>query len=178
MAISHLLHLSILFCILYLNVFEIVWVCKTITNINKFQLANRERNDLKDKGIFMVTFWSTVNGIVSVPRHSTALESPQLDVIIWQPDKTATTAVDPTISGATATVWTSLSALSKLVENATSHLLCHPELSTTSRPHSSAITPCILSAQKLATYQSLLKLISGMKGKKSSNLSCDANWQW
>ncbi|KAD6454824.1 hypothetical protein E3N88_09530 [Mikania micrantha] len=60
------------------------------------------RNKMKAVGKSNVesqTFWSTAKGIVSVPRQSTARESPQLDAIIWQRDKTTVTAVDPTISG-------------------------------------------------------------------------------
>lgn len=107
---------------------------------------------IKISGLWLdLTFWSTDKGIVCVLRQRTTLESPQLDAIIWQPDRTTTDAVDPTISGATSSDRISLSVLSKLLANTVSHLLCHSASPAISRFHSSAITSCIRLAQNLAT---------------------------
>jgi len=107
---------------------------------------------IKISGLWLdLTFWSTDRGIVCVLRQRTTLESPQLDAIIWQPDRTTTEAVDPTISGATASESISLSVLSKLLANTVSHFLCHSAPPATSRFHSSAITSCIRLAQNWAT---------------------------
>lgn len=121
-------------------------------NLKRNAWSHDWRYIIKISGLWLeLTFWSTDKGIVCVLRQRTTLESPQLDAIIWQPDRTTTEAVDPTISGATASDRISLSVLSKLLANTVSHLLCHSAPSAISRFHSSAITSCIRLAQNLAT---------------------------
>lgn len=77
------------------------------------------------------TLWSTDNARGSFPRHRTALESPQFATMIWEEQTMATTAVEPTVSGATlASLPISASTLRKVLVNAFLHCswqsLVHP----------------------------------------------------
>ena len=47
-----------------------------------------------------LTLWSTDNGTGVFPLYKTALESPEFATIIWLGQMTATTAVEPAVSGA------------------------------------------------------------------------------